>query len=158
MSAVLHVPAGAGETVWVGDDVYTLKATSATTGGRLSLVEASVPAGAGPPPHLHVDADEAFYLLAGELEMLAGERTFTAGAGDFVFVPRDTLHRFRNAGPHVVRMVFFHVPGGFDGFLSAIGKPARPGERPDPMAPDDMARAAQIGPEYGIVTPGFPEP
>jgi quercetin dioxygenase-like cupin family protein len=155
MTAELHVPAGTGETVWVGEDVYTLKATSASTAGRLSLVEASVPAGAGPPPHVHPDADEAFYVLAGELEMLAGDRTFYARTGDFVFVHRGTTHRFANIGLHTMRMIFFHVPGGFDGFLSAVGTPARPSERPDPREPEDMKRGAQIGPEYGVITQRF---
>jgi len=32
-------------------------------------------------------------------EFLLGERIITATGGDYVNVPRGTVHRFRNAGP-----------------------------------------------------------
>ncbi|MGH1553555.1 cupin domain-containing protein [Streptomyces sp. L7] len=37
---------------------------------------------------MHKIADESFYVVSGSLEFLNGDRTFVAGAGDFVFVPR----------------------------------------------------------------------
>ncbi|WP_407676868.1 cupin domain-containing protein [Phytohabitans aurantiacus] len=44
---------------------------------------------------MHPNEDETFYLLAGELEFLNGDQTFTAVAGDLVHIPRGTRHRFR---------------------------------------------------------------
>ena len=78
----VHVPSGQGPTWWVSGDVYTTKVDAAATNGSLSLIEASVPPGAGPVAHLHNANDEAFYLLAGELEFLDGDHTFLAGPGD----------------------------------------------------------------------------
>src|ERR1700754_3843878 len=46
----------------------TPKAPPEPTAGAFALVEASVPPGGGPPPHLHTREDEAFYLLDGELQ------------------------------------------------------------------------------------------
>jgi quercetin dioxygenase-like cupin family protein len=59
-------------------------------------MEALVPPGGGPPPHTHSGEDETFYLLEGEIEFLLGEARITAGPGDFVNVPRGTVHCFRN--------------------------------------------------------------
>ena len=49
----LYVPVGTGETKWVSGDVYTIKATAETTNGAFNFLEASVPPGGGPAPHVH---------------------------------------------------------------------------------------------------------
>jgi quercetin dioxygenase-like cupin family protein len=110
----LYVPAGEGITRWFSGDVYTVKATAADTNGSLGAIEASVPPGGGPVPHTHPGHDEVFYLLSGQLEFLDGEETFTAGAGDLVFVARGNRHRFTNTGLHPARMLFFYTPGGVE--------------------------------------------
>ncbi|WP_297549880.1 cupin domain-containing protein [Amycolatopsis sp.] len=79
-------------------DTYTVKATVESTGGAFGLLEASVPPGSGPPPHVHTRQDEAFYLLDGVLEVTAGEKTTVVRTGDFVYLPRGTAHWFRNPG------------------------------------------------------------
>lgn len=84
----LYVPAGTGVTKWVAGGVNTIKASATTTNGSFGFVEASVPPGGGPTAHVHRRSDEAFYLMYGELELLTGDRIFTARSGDFIFVPR----------------------------------------------------------------------
>jgi quercetin dioxygenase-like cupin family protein len=154
---VVHVPAGAGEQVWVVGDTYTLKATRENTGGALALIEASVPAGSGPPPHVHANEDEAYYVLEGELEVLDGDRTFVARPGSFVFIPRGALHRFRNVGFGHARMLVLFTPAGFDEFLAAVGQPARPGEPAPPLAEEEIALTQELAPRYGMDV-RFPEP
>ena len=147
---VLHLPAGQGPTLWFGEAVYTFKAAAGSTGGALTLAEASVPPGNGPPPHVHAEVDEAFFVLAGELEFLSGERTFRAGAGDFVFVPRGVRHRFRNVGLHVARTLFLFVPGGMDGYFTEIGVPARAGETGPALTEEQRRQVVDIAPRYGL--------
>ena len=79
---------GEGPTTWFSGDTYTIKASGESTDGALGLVEAAVPPGGRPVAHAHTRTNEAFYVLSGELEILDGTRTFIAGAGDFVFIPR----------------------------------------------------------------------
>jgi mannose-6-phosphate isomerase-like protein (cupin superfamily) len=43
-----------------------VKAGADDTDGAFSLLEADEPAGFGPPLHIHHDAAESFYVLAGE--------------------------------------------------------------------------------------------
>ena len=150
MSTVVHVPAGEGEKLWIVGDTYTLKATRETTGGVLGLIEASVPAGGGPPPHVHADEDEAYYLLEGELEVLDGERTFLAAPGSFVFIPRGTLHRFRNVGFGHARLLVLFTPAGFEEFFVAVGRPARPGEPAPPLDQDEIVRTGELAPRFGM--------
>jgi mannose-6-phosphate isomerase-like protein (cupin superfamily) len=137
-TGLMHVPAGQGPTYWVSGDVYTLKSSRDTTDGALGFVEASVPPGGGPIAHIHTRADEAFYVLDGELEMLDGGRTFTARTGDFVFVPRGIRHRFKNTGVHVVRLLFFFMPGG-DELAFEFGDEPKPGELPPPWGRERFA-------------------
>ena len=123
----VHVPPGGGPAVWVVGDTYTFKAQSEDTDGAFTLFEGVIPPGAGPLPHVHHREDEAFYVLEGEIESLAGDRTFTAIAGSYVYIPRGVLHRFTNAGEATARMLLFFAPVGFDRFFIEVGQAAEPG-------------------------------
>ena len=134
----LHVPGGQGQTVWFAGDVYTVKLTADATRGSLGLIEASVPPGGGPPPHLHVKSDATFYLTAGELEFLEGDRIFVARAGDAVFIPRGVAHRFTNIGLVPATMVFLYTPGGPEGLFIEGGDEPRPGVQVEPWGPERL--------------------
>jgi hypothetical protein len=54
----VYVPNKGGVTTWFNGDIYSTKLTGQQTGGQIGLVEATVPPGGGPPPHLHVRTDE----------------------------------------------------------------------------------------------------
>jgi uncharacterized cupin superfamily protein len=64
--------------------------TGEESGGAYFTMEALVPTGGGPPPHIHTREDETFYLIEGQIELLLGDRKIMAGPGDFVNVPRAT--------------------------------------------------------------------
>jgi hypothetical protein len=68
--------------------------------------------------------DEAWYVLAGELEVGVGEEIYILRAGDTPIGPRNLPHRLRNAsnaGNHY-RIMF--SPSGFEGFVKATAVPA----------------------------------
>ena len=143
------VAAGEGTANWLVGDTYTIKATAGSTGGSFGLVEASVPAGGGPPPHVHTREDEAFYLLDGEVEFCTKGQTGRAGPGDFVFLPRGTAHWFRNPGLTPAKMLVLVTPGGFEQFFADAGTPARAGEQSPPPAAEGFARIAELSERYG---------
>jgi quercetin dioxygenase-like cupin family protein len=144
------VRAGEGRSIWVVGDTYTFKATGDSTGGVLALMEASIPPGSGPPPHVHANEDEAFYLLAGALQLSAGEETFAARAGDFVFLPRGTPHSFTNPSVDAARALILCTPAGLEHFFYEIGSPARPGEQAPPLSADQLDRIIDVAPRYGV--------
>ncbi|MDA3644094.1 quercetin 2,3-dioxygenase [Saccharopolyspora indica] len=147
---LLHVPADEGESVWIGADIYTMKATGENTGGSLSLMEVSVPPGDGPPPHIHSNEDEGIYVLAGDLEFFSGDQTFKAGPGDFIFIPRGTVHSLRNIGVHPGKTLTMYTPGGMDRYFAGVGDQARPGVPPQPMSEEQLHRAMTLAPEHGL--------
>ncbi|MEY9212376.1 quercetin dioxygenase-like cupin family protein [Thermobifida halotolerans] len=148
---VLYRPRGRGRMVWLNGDVYTVKIGGGESRGAMALVEASVPPGGGPPLHTHDVEDEAFYVVDGELEIYAGERTFHARAGDFVFIPRGTVHGFRNTGTHPARQLLIFTPGGYEHFFSEAGRPVVAGQPAPPRDPADDARVNAVGEKYGSV-------
>jgi mannose-6-phosphate isomerase-like protein (cupin superfamily) len=150
-SGAAYVPAGEGPTWWVSGDTYTIKASAESTDGSLGLVEATVPPGGGPVAHIHTRTDEAFYILAGDLEILDGERTFIARTGDFIFVPRGTRHRFKNTGVHSTRVLFMFTPGGEEGAFN-YGDEPQPGHPPPPWPPERFRtpELLRFGAEHGI--------
>ena len=150
-SGSVHVPAGEGATTWFAGDTYTIKASRESTNRSLGLVEATVPPGGGPIAHIHTRADEAFYVLSGELEILDGERTFVARTGDFVFIPRGTRHRFKNTGVHGTKLLFMFTPGGEEGVFR-FGDEPKPGQ-PPPIWEAERFKTSEISrfnEEFGI--------
>ena len=63
-----------GESVSLVGDVYRFLATGDETDGRYAMLEAIVPPGGGPPPHIHSREEESFYVLEGEITFQDVER------------------------------------------------------------------------------------
>ena len=95
--AAVHVPPGEGETVWLLGDTYTLKISGEQTGGAFTLLEAVVPLGGGPPPHIHHLEDEVFVILEGELRVTVAGRTLPAPVGTVISVPKGAQHSYAAA-------------------------------------------------------------
>jgi quercetin dioxygenase-like cupin family protein len=130
-SDAIYVSENEGTVKWVSGDVYDIKLSSEQSHGTLSFVVATVPPGNGPIAHIHETSDEAFYVIDGELEFLNGEKTLTAQAGDFIYVPRGTRHRFKNRSTRDTRMVFLFTPGGPEEFFLRHGDDPLPGHEPE---------------------------
>ncbi len=98
---------------------------SDATGGRLTLLENVVAAGAAAPSHFHYDADELFIILEGCFRVTSGDRQIDAGPGAAVFVPRGAAHAFVNEGNADARLLSIFVPGGMEAMFkeAAISKP-----------------------------------
>jgi len=62
------------------------------TGGAFSAVFAEINPGEGPPPRLHRDREEYFYVLEGAYQLSVDSREAAIGPGTLVFVPRGTVH------------------------------------------------------------------
>ena len=98
--------------------IGTAKATGAQTGGSFELIEYSGPA--APPPHVHREHDEGFFILGGSFTFALGSQEFEAPQGSFVFVPRGTRHGF--VPTPGARALLFIVPSGLEGFFRELGE------------------------------------
>ena len=72
--------------------------TGAMTGKHGSMVIETSPPGGGPPPHVHSNEDETLIVLKGEFEVLFSEQWHKMRVGEVAFLPRGSVHTFRNGG------------------------------------------------------------
>jgi quercetin dioxygenase-like cupin family protein len=148
---VLHRGAGTGPSFWGPGDRYTFLVTGEESGGAYFAMEAFVPPGGGPGPHVHTREDETFYVLEGHVEFLLGGKTVVAGPGDFVNVPRGVVHRFRNAGAETATVVLTFTPAGIEGFFEETLDSAPPTAEDVPDNLEEVAaRYAAVAPRYGM--------
>ena len=148
-------PAGEGERIWIVGDTMTLKATSESTGGALVLLENLTAPGGGPPPHLHTREDEFFYVLDGAFEIRISDEVHLLGPGGFAFVPRGTVHNFRNVADAESRILVGFTPGGMDGFFRESGVPAADDGPAPPLDDAEVARTMIAAQKHGLEVVGF---
>ncbi|HLG72397.1 MAG TPA: cupin domain-containing protein [Chloroflexota bacterium] len=115
---------------------------SADTGGQLALSEGVVHPGQVPPPHVHHNEDEAFYVLAGELTIQAGETRYRATAGTIVWLPREIPHGIA-VETDEARVLNLLAPAGLEEFLQQIA-----GLMSDPTS--FQAKRRELMAQYGI--------
>src|SRR5262249_39804790 len=97
----------------------SVKASETETGGAFSLLEATEPAGFGPPLHIHHDAAEAFYVLEGEYVIFVEEREVRCPTGSFIFIPPGVRHGFR-VGEVPSRKLNLYVPSAMVGYFDEL--------------------------------------
>ncbi|GAC1597717.1 MAG: hypothetical protein NVS3B21_22550 [Acidimicrobiales bacterium] len=124
-----------GERLWFLDTLMTIKAGHDDTSGAFTLLEQIAPPSFGPPLHVHHGEDEAFYVLEGTLHVVCGDRSFDAGPGGFVMLPRAIPHAFQ-VGAEGARLLQITSPAGFERFAREVGQPATTASLPAPGAPD----------------------
>jgi mannose-6-phosphate isomerase-like protein (cupin superfamily) len=116
---------GEGRLIDLVDFAMHVKAEAVSTGGVVSVLEASEPPGFGPPVHVHDDAAEAFYVLEGEYVMSLDGDEHRCAAGSFIFIPVGAPHGFR-VGEVPSRKLNFYFPaamtGYFDDLAAALGR------------------------------------
>jgi hypothetical protein len=61
-----HRAAGTGPMYWGLGDLYRFLVTGADSGGAYFAMEAIVPTGGGPPPHIHHAEDETVCIVEGK--------------------------------------------------------------------------------------------
>ena len=143
---------GEGRAVVLLGGHYTYKATAEQTGGAYGLVESTVPAGSsGPPPHVHLGEEEAFYVLDGEVTVLLGEREVAAPTGSFALVPRGMVHTFSNRTDREARLLTIISPAGFEQAFAEMAEVA-----PSAEEPPDMERLMEIARKYNLQIVGPP--
>jgi quercetin dioxygenase-like cupin family protein len=148
---MFHRPSGTGRTYWGPGDLYTFLVTGAESGGAYFAMEALVPTGGGPPLHIHTNENETFYVLEGQCTFQLGDETIVAGPGDFVNIPRQAVHCFRNDGADPVRMILTFTPAGIEKFFEETLEPAvDPTQPPPDNSAVVAARYAAVAPRYGM--------
>lgn len=118
------VRAGEGQTLrWGPQGRIRILAGAGNTDRSFSIVESTEPPGSGAPLHIHHGEAEAFYILEGTVALTCAGQTVTAGAGDFVYAPKDVPHKFLVVGERPARMLMLFSRPGFEMFFAEGGSP-----------------------------------
>jgi len=87
-------------------------ATGATTGGGFGLFQWDMtPQAGGPAAHYHKTFSESFYILDGAVRLYDGANWVTAAKGDYLYVPPNGIHAFRNESDEAASMLILFAPG-----------------------------------------------
>jgi quercetin dioxygenase-like cupin family protein len=146
------VAAGDGAACRVIADIVTVKALAADTDGAYSLFECHTAPAQGTPPHRQRYEEETCYVLEGTYTFVLDDQRIELHQGDYVFVPRGTIHAFTNTGETVGRLLVLVTPGGIhERFLAELGEPVPPGTPPTVLSgPPDVAHITAVAQKYGI--------
>jgi mannose-6-phosphate isomerase-like protein (cupin superfamily) len=158
----LVIPAGGGRKLITKAQEVTFKVTG-SQGSAVSIFEVVVPSGFDVGAHVHRQSQEFFYILEGELDLLAfepaqrteygwhewespdGGRAVRAGVGSCMFVPSGTPHAFRNATDKPARMLFQSYPSpGHERYFEEIAEIWSAGASVDPKAVERMRQRYDI--------------
>ena len=139
---------GEGDSFWVLGDLYTFKVTGKQTNGAFTVVDQVIQPQSGPPPHIHHREDEAFYVLAGRFSFLCGDKQSVFEAGSFVYVPKGTLHTFKNIDAQQGRLLVTITPAGLEDFFYRIGTPAADLATPPAFDPGVIDKLMQLAKDY----------
>ena len=111
---------GEGRSIDLGNFAMVLKAGADDTG-------AAEPAGFGPPIHVHRDASEAFYVLAGEYVIFLEDGEHRCPTGSFVYIPAGVRHGFR-VGNVPSRKLNLYTPAAMVGYFDDLSASIAAGE------------------------------
>ena len=135
---------GPGEgAITLGAVTMRILEDGSTTAHRLGIGEITIPPHTdGPPPHIHTREDESFICLAGKLDVHLGGEDFTIGFGDYLYLPRDVVHTFRNTYDEEARVISVVSPAGLERYYQALADM--------PPGPKDISKMKQIMADFGL--------
>jgi quercetin dioxygenase-like cupin family protein len=96
----------------IGASTAGLVATGSMTRGEFGLFRWEMsPRAGGADPHIHRTFSESFYILDGTVSVYDGREWTDARAGDFLYVPTNGAHGFKNDADEPATMLILFSPG-----------------------------------------------
>jgi quercetin dioxygenase-like cupin family protein len=144
------------ESIWFTDSLMRVHIAPEDTNGAYALVEALVPAGHMPPPHIHEHDGEGFFVLEGEITLHTEAGPTVVRPGQGAHIPAGKAHTIcvTSAGP--ARAMIVSAPAGFVHYLRACGRPAEREALPVLDGPPDVELLLREAPAHGITLLGPP--
>ena len=104
---------GEGEDT-IGDGSSLIKASPKTGTQGVVFVEDRMPPGSTSGIHVHLEADEFFYVLEGTGRISLGLNEHEISTGDTIFVPVGTDHKITSSGENPLHVIFIVDRPGLD--------------------------------------------
>ena len=80
------------------------------TNGNQAIFEDIVEPGVGPIRHIHHHQDEVFFFLEGDFIAEVDGKMYEFQTGDIAFIPKGTIHAFKNVGDKPGRLRYIFSP------------------------------------------------
>ncbi len=113
------------------------------------VLRGTIPPGVSVPLHAHADTED-FLVISGEVEGLRqdpeGYQWIRAQAGDYIHVPGNAQHAWRNVSREPVVCLIITTKR-LGQFFQETGRPVT--DAPQPVTPEDLARFAAVSARYG---------
>ena len=91
------------------------------TGGRLSMLEVTIPPRTLIKPHRHTQEDEFSYVLSGTIGVRAGDDTTEeVPTGSWLIKPHGVPHAMWNLSEEAARVLEVVLPGGLERYFEEI--------------------------------------
>jgi quercetin dioxygenase-like cupin family protein len=130
---------------------FSFLATGEDTGNDYTLIHCFFRKGYTPPLHYHTKEDESFYIMDGVIEFQAGDKKFTAGAGELIVLPKMIPHCF-NLVTETAKALLLITPAGMEIVFKEFGTPAQtldlppiPGKLPKEFFQKLHQRSEELG-------------
>lgn len=140
--------AAEGDKLVMFDQLFTLLVTAAQTEREFDSFLTEGRPGQAVPAHFHALTHETFFVIEGAIRLWVDDQnghreTRILEAGDFGYVPKNTIHSYRIER---TGKVFGVTSGGFSDFFRAVGRPTDTAGIPEPadyFIPDFAMMAAE---------------
>lgn len=104
------IAAGDGRRLHPGPTRPMVKVGPHIESRLLGIMESDIPPAGGFPPHVHDNYEEAFYVLAGDIEYFTASGWRTASVGTTFFAAAGAVHGFRNVTNNTARHLAITSP------------------------------------------------
>jgi quercetin dioxygenase-like cupin family protein len=115
------------------------------------VMKGEIPPGVCVPLHTHADP-ETFTVLSGRIQVLSeraeGFRWLDVPQGEFIHVPGNAKHAFRNASSEPAVQLIVTTPT-IGRFFIEIGRPVTPGVPAPPPTPELLEHFGRVSARYG---------
>lgn len=133
---------------------WTFLATGKDTGGQFALLEINLRKGIEPPSHTHTHEDEFYYIVAGEMQFMAGEEVHNLKTGDCIYLPKHIPHAFR-LQTETAKVLVQISPAGLEEMFWELSRPAEKLDFPPmpagPPSPEFLSKLKSLQMKFGII-------
>lgn len=122
----------------------------------ISIIEHRMAKDFAPPLHVHHQENETFVILEGRFRFQCDGKTFEAGVGETIHLPRGTVHGFRVLSDYGRCLTI--TKGPFEAMVRAASRPAASDDLPEqaPPTPEQQQALSQVCAAHAIELVGPP--
>ncbi len=149
-----------------GGSLATIRLSCGGDADGIAVIEHRLPKGYAPPLHVHLNQDEVFHVLRGQICVEVGGKLQHAGPGDLLKAPKGVPHRFIVLSDGGAVVLTITAGSDFESFVRDASVPFvdRVPQTLPPPTEEEIARQSKaairnglelLGPPLTLAEPGL---